>query len=222
MRITEKLRRLGVCVKRWKNENTTSVCRIFVKDQGGRCIRYIQAAVVFRGLEWALALISLVMTVVNWFTAEYLLLGFTLAFSAASLLNILLLHVSFVNDKLVYGLFAAESNGAAAVLLYQRRAKWLQCSVDLPDSELCHADLWCPGWQCLFGSGAGDDAVLFWCPAGGHCCSMPTRMNLCCAFLSCTARSTAFACCLSWCAARRRRSLRKPSGSIGTCTATMP
>ena len=49
MRITEKLRRLGVCVKRWKNENTTSVCRIFVKDQGGRCIRYIQAA---GGIPW--------------------------------------------------------------------------------------------------------------------------------------------------------------------------
>ena len=122
--------------------------------------------VVFRGLEWALALISLVMTVVNWFTAEYLLLGFTLAFSAASLLNILLLHVSFVNDKLVYGLFAAESMGLLLFFFISGvpngfSALWI-CLI--PSFAMLIFGV--RGGSAFSALALGMMLFLFWCPAG--------------------------------------------------------
>ena len=122
--------------------------------------------VVFRGLEWALALISLVMTVVNWFTAEYLLLGFTLAFSAASLLNILLLHVSFVNDKLVYGLFAAESMGLLLFFFISGvpngfSALWI-CLIPSFDMLIFGVR----GGSAFSALALGMMLFLFWCPAG--------------------------------------------------------
>ena len=64
--------------------------------------------IAFVGLNAVLALVSLIMSVVNIFTAEYILMISTLAFSLVCGLNIVLYRAK-VNVSVIYGIFASEA-----------------------------------------------------------------------------------------------------------------
>ncbi len=84
-----------------------------------RIVRNVKAAVtdddlrkrlLFLFVNGALAVTSLVMTIVNIFTEEYILMWSTLIYSVLCTLNIIILrHVTRLPEKYVYYLFAAES-----------------------------------------------------------------------------------------------------------------
>lgn len=77
------------------------VKRAIVDDQSRQRLMFI-------GLNAALAAVAFVMSVVNIFTAEYVLMVSTLVFSALCLLNILLLRTK-VPHTFIYLCFAAEA-----------------------------------------------------------------------------------------------------------------
>ena len=60
-------------------------------------------------LNGALTLTALVMSIVNIITAEYALFVAAFTFSLLCLLNIILLHATRVDERLIYTLFGAES-----------------------------------------------------------------------------------------------------------------
>lgn len=64
---------------------------------------------LFIFLNSALSLTSFIMTIVNWFTGEYLLLISTLVFSLLCLVNIVLLYVIRMKKTAVYLIFCVEA-----------------------------------------------------------------------------------------------------------------
>lgn len=65
--------------------------------------------VLFSTLNFVLAVTSFVMSIINYFTAEYILLISTFSFSLLCLINILLLHYFKVKEIIVYYIFGIES-----------------------------------------------------------------------------------------------------------------
>lgn len=63
----------------------------------------------FYVLNYALSLISLIMTIVNAFTSEFLLLAVTLTYAVVCFINSLLISRSRVNENALYFVHAAES-----------------------------------------------------------------------------------------------------------------
>lgn len=122
--------------------------------------------VLFYALNITLSLTSLIMTVVNLATGEYILMTATLIFAVESLINVLLLYFSRLREKIVYYVFAIES---AALLIF-----FVISGIPNGFSAL---------WFCLipnfalliFGVGSGSVlslvslgimVFLFWVPAG--------------------------------------------------------
>lgn len=71
--------------------------------------------VLFYAISITLAFTSFVMTVINYFTKEYILLLATLIFSLLCLLNIVLMYCTRIFEKIVYSAFAVET---AVLLLF--------------------------------------------------------------------------------------------------------
>lgn len=69
----------------------------------------LRRRLLFLFLNVALSFTSFVMTVINWFTGEYILLISTLVFSILCLLNIILVYVSKVPEKVIYIIFGCEA-----------------------------------------------------------------------------------------------------------------
>ena len=69
----------------------------------------LRRRVLFYFLNITLSLTSLVMSIVNYFTAEYVLLAATLIFSVVCLGNVLLLHGAHMRESVIFSMFGAES-----------------------------------------------------------------------------------------------------------------
>ena len=92
--------------------------------------------IAFVGLNAVLALVSLIMSVVNFFTAEYILMISTLVFSLGCGLNIVLYRAK-VNVSVIYAIFAAEAMTLLAFFFVSgihpeaaAKAEHILCSTD--------------------------------------------------------------------------------------------
>lgn len=129
-------------------------------------------------LNGALTLTALVMSIVNIITAEYALFVAAFTFSLLCLLNIILLHATRVDERLIYTLFGAESLALLAFFFVSGIPNGRAVGMSYP--ELRPAYIRCPRGgalfrrlllQCSFSS--------FGCRSEGRCCFIHTRMNLC-------------------------------------------
>ena len=69
----------------------------------------LRRRVLFYFLNITLSLTSLVMSIINYFTAEYVLLAATLIFSVVCLGNVFLLHGAHMRESVIFSMFGAES-----------------------------------------------------------------------------------------------------------------
>ena len=97
-------------------------------------------------LNGALTLTALVMSIVNIITAEYALFVAAFTFSLLCLLNIILLHATRVDERLIYTLFGAESLALLAFFFVSGRA------VGMSYPELRPAYIRCPRGERFFGA----------------------------------------------------------------------
>ena len=101
-------------------------------------------------LNGALTLTALVMSIVNIITAEYALFVATFTFSLLCLLNIIVLHATRVDERLIYTLFGAESLALLAFFFVSGIPNGRAVGMSYP--ELRPAYIRCPRGERFFGA----------------------------------------------------------------------